>query len=185
MAFKQNVYVVQIESMKNHQVHQHDLQTKLRMSEKHGLELLLSLCESEAATKKSKIDSTRLQEEQHNSTIRDSPLIEDNDKMGNSRLKLDKQSMVQKFEKEQQMNSEREKLGDLISHRRKGDVLQFSSDLENFELPAIIPTRQSFQSVTVTTKQGDCQATMPTQGPSKYPKTSNKALQDNTKKRKM
>jgi hypothetical protein len=85
--------------------------------------------------------------------------------MWTSRLKLlqdnfesDRQSMLMKFEKEQQMNSEKEKLRELM-HRSNGDLLQSSSDLENSALPAIIPTRQSFQSVTVTTKQGDYQAT--------------------------
>ena len=166
MVLKQNVYVEEIEILKNHQVQQHNLQTKLRMSEKTRLELLSSLCESEAAIKKLKIESTRLQEEQHNSIIRERQLIEDNDKMWTSRLKLlqdnfesDRQSMLMKFEKEQQMNSEKEKLRDPKSHRRSGDELQFASDLENFDLPAIIPTRQSFQSVPVTTKQGDYQAT--------------------------
>ena len=165
MVLKQNVYVEEIEILKNHQVQQHNLQTKLRMSEKTRLELLSSLCESEAAIKKLKIESTRLQEEQHNSIIRERQLIEDNDKMWTSRLKLlqdnfesDRQSMLMKFEKEQQMNSEKEKLRELM-HRSNGDLLQSSSDLENSALPAIIPTRQSFQSVTVTTKQGDYQAT--------------------------
>ena len=165
MVLKQHVYVKEIEILKNNPVHQHNLQTKLKMSENPRLELLSSLCESETATKKSKIDSTRLQEEQHNSIIRERQLIEDNDKMWTSRLKLlqdnfesDRQSMLMKFEKEQQMNSEKEKLRELM-HRSNGDLLQSSSDLENSALPAIIPTRQSFQSVTVTTKQGDYQAT--------------------------
>jgi hypothetical protein len=165
MVLKQNAYIEEIEKLKNHQVHQHDLQTKLRISEKTRLELLSSLCESEAAIKKLKIDSMRLQEEQHNSIIRERQLIEDNDKMWTSRLKLlqdnfekDKQSMLLKFEKEQQMHSEKEKLRELM-HRSNVEVLQSSSDLENSALPATIPTRQSFQSVTVTTKQGDYQAT--------------------------
>jgi hypothetical protein len=54
MAFKQKNHIEEIELLKNHQVQQHDLQSKLRMSEKTRLELLSSLCESEASIKKLK-----------------------------------------------------------------------------------------------------------------------------------
>ena len=88
MVLKQSLHLEEIENLKRNQVHQNDLQSKLRLSEKTRLELLSSLCESEATIKRLKIDSMKFQEEQQNSIIRERKLIEDNDKMWSSRLKL-------------------------------------------------------------------------------------------------
>ena len=164
MVLKQSLYLEEIENLKRNQVHQNDLQSKLRLSEKTRLELLSSLCESEATIKRLKIDSMKFQEEQQNSIIRERKLIEDNDKMWSSRLKLlqenyekDKESLVMKLDKEQQMNSEKEKLR-LLMQRSNSDNLRSASDIEN-SLPAKIPPHQNFQSVTAPQKQGESQAT--------------------------
>jgi hypothetical protein len=134
------------------------------MSEKTRLELLSSLCESEATIKKMKVESMRLQEDQQNSIIRERQLIEDNDKMWSSRLKLlqenfekDKQSLLLKFEKEQQMNLEKEKLRELM-HRSNSDTRWSTSDHDNSALQSKVQPSQIFQSIAVTQKQGDLQA---------------------------
>jgi hypothetical protein len=164
MAFKQKNYIEEIELLKNHQVQQNDLQSKLRISEKTRLELLSSLCESEASIKKLKTDLMRLQEKQQISAMHERQIIEDNNKMWSARLKLlqenfenDKQSLLMKFEKEQQMNSEKEKLRALM-HRSNVDNAQSSLDQEMLALPAKVPPRQSHQSAAVPQKQVEYQA---------------------------
>ncbi len=163
MAFKQKIYVEDIELLKSHQVQQQDLQSKLRMSEKTRLELLSSLCESEATIKTLKIDLLKLQEHQQNSAIHERQIIEENDRMWSSRLKLlnenfekDKMSLLMKLEKEQQLNSEREKLRALM-HRSNTDAIKSASDPEILPLLAKIPPSQNNQSIIVPQKQGEYQ----------------------------
>ena len=161
MALKQKLCVQEIEDMKSSQVLQHDLQSKLRISEKTRLELLSALCESEATIKKMKTDSMKLQEELHNHVIRERQIVEDNDRMWSQRLKLlqdnfesDKQSLLMKLEKEQQMNSEKEKLRELLL-RSNAEPVRAASESENLALPVKAPLRQNFQSNVVPQKQGD------------------------------
>ncbi len=165
LALKQKISAEEIEILKSHQVQQHDLQLKLRTSEKTRLELLSSLCESEATIKKLKIESMILQEEQQNTIDRERQLIQDNDKMWSVRLKSlqenfekEKQALSMKNEKEQQLNSEKEKLRELM-HRSISDSHRSASDLENAALPAKAPPRQNFQSIAAPQKQGEYQAT--------------------------
>ena len=63
-----------------------------------------------------------------------------------------------KNEKEQQLNSEKEKLRELM-HRSISDSHRSASDLENAALPAKAPPRQNFQSIAAPQKQGEYQAT--------------------------
>lgn len=163
MAFKQKNYVEDIELLKSHQVQQHDLQSKLRMSEKTRLELLSSLCQSESNIKKLKIDLMRLQENQKNRDMHERQIVEENDRMWSSRLaslqknfENDKQLLQLKLEKEQQMNSEKEKLRALM-HRSNTDTHHSASDLDNLALPAKIPLRQNCPSIAVPQKQGEGQ----------------------------
>lgn len=99
MAFKQKNYVEDIELLKSHQVQQHDLQSKLRMSEKTRLELLSSLCQSESNIKKLKIDLMRLQENQKNRDMHERQIVEENDRMWSSRLA----SLQKNFENDKQL----------------------------------------------------------------------------------
>jgi hypothetical protein len=164
MAFKQKIQLEDIELLKSQQIQQHDLQSKLRMSEKTRLELLSSLCDSEATIKKLKNDLMRLQENQQNSAMQERLIIEENDSMWSSRLKLlhenfekEKQSLLMKLEKEQQLNSEREKLRALM-HRSDTDAVQLASDVEKLPLPSKILPRQNNQTITLQQKQGEYQA---------------------------
>jgi hypothetical protein len=165
MTLKQKIAAEEIETLKSHQLQQLDLQLKLRTSEKTRLELLSSLCESEATIKKLKIESMILQEEQQNIIVRERQLIQDNDKMWSVRLKSlqetfekEKQALLAKNEKEQQLNSEKEKLRELM-HRTNTDTHRSASDLENSANLAKVGSRQIFQSIAAPQKQGEYQAT--------------------------
>jgi hypothetical protein len=164
MGLKHQSYQEEIEHLKSLQHQQQNLQSKLRMSEKTRLELLSSLCESEATIKSLKMQTMKLQEDQENCVVRERQLIEENDKMWSSRLKLlqenfekDKQLLLMKLEKEQQMSSEKEKLREL-SHRSNSDACRPGSDLANQMLPTKVPALQSISSTIIPQKQGEHQA---------------------------
>jgi len=106
----------------------------------------------------------KYQEDLQNHVIRERQIVEDNDRIWSQRLKLlqenfesEKRSLLMKFEKEQQMSSEKEKLRELLQ-RSNSENLRVDSDPDIVALPVKAPQRQIFQSIVVPQKQGDYQA---------------------------